>query len=161
MHQTLHEFRSQIDAAARRLNRISDEVSARPRGVGKWSVKQIVGHLIDSAANNHRRFVLAQLNDDFTFQGYDQEAWVAAQDYQHESWPLLVDLWRLYNLHLIHVASCIPASVLSAPRHPHSLHQLAWESVDEATPVTLEFLVRDYIGHARHHLDQIFAEEVC
>jgi hypothetical protein len=131
--------------------------SEERRGEEGWSPKEIVGHLIDSAANNHGRFVRAQFTDDLVFEGYAQEEWVAAQNYRGASWPALVELWRLYNLHLAHVMEHARHEELARPRHPHSLDRIAWQLVDAREPATLEYLMRDYVGHLKHHLAQIFA----
>jgi hypothetical protein len=104
----------------------------------------VLGHLIDSACNNHRRFVLGQSPDIRKFDGYAQNDWVGRQHYDKVSWRDLVALWTSYNRHLAHVMSCAPAETLA-----HSA-----ESYD-GTPVTLEFLMGDYITHLRHHLEQI------
>jgi hypothetical protein len=151
----LREFRETIKAAAGRLNRVSEaESEARP-AADQWSAKEALGHLIDSAANNHRRFVEAQWKDDLVFQGYNQERWVGVQRYQVASWHSLVELWCAYNLHLAHVIACIPDDALGRPRTRHNLDQIAWQRVDQDEPVTLEYLVRDYFGHLNMHLDQI------
>src|SRR4051812_1604531 len=97
----LEEFRQTIESSAERLRSITEEQSERARAEGKWSAKEIVGHLIDSAANNHQRFVRGQFSENLIFPGYDQNQWIQAQQYQRESWPLLIELWRLYNLHLL------------------------------------------------------------
>jgi len=91
---------------------ITESQSERPRAEDQWSSKQIIGHLIDSAANNHARFVLGQLKDDLVFPGYEQDRWVASQHYQEASWSQLVELWRAYNLHLAHVMSYVPKEKL-------------------------------------------------
>jgi DinB superfamily len=65
-----------VDRGAAELLKMTDDTASRPRGPGKWSPKQLVGHLIDSAVNNHARFVRAQLQDDLVFPGYDQDGWV-------------------------------------------------------------------------------------
>jgi len=70
----------------------------------------------------------------------------------------LIQLWSSYNLHLVHVASAVPEDVLTKPRSPHTLDQIAFNLVDKNDPATLEYLIRDYLDHLRHHLDQIFAE---
>lgn len=155
MNDALEDFRRTVERASEFLLGMSEAESGARRAAGAWSAKETVGHLIDSAANNHQRFVRAQFRDDLVFDGYSQEDWIAAQGYGDEPWPQLVQLWRLYNLHLLHVASRIPADVLRRPRHPHSLHVIAWELVDEGEPATLEYLVRDYVGHLKHHLGQI------
>jgi DinB superfamily len=142
------------EAAARLLN-ISDVQRQTASLAGQWSARQIVGHLIDSAANNHQRFVRAQLMNDLNFPGYDQEQWVMIQQYQDEDWPTLIQLWKSYNDHLVHVIDRIPADVLQRPRWPHSLDRIAWQTVSADEPATLEYLIRDYIGHLRDHVAQI------
>ena len=89
MQQWLEDFRNTIDSATPRLAEISEAQSAQPRAEDHWSSKQILGHLIDSAANNHARFVLGQLKDDLLFPGYDQDGWVRTNHYQEASWPQL------------------------------------------------------------------------
>lgn len=122
---------------------------------GQWSAQQILGHLIDSAANNHQRFIRAQFMNDLVFPGYDQEQWVAAQHYPDEDWPALIQLWKSYNDHLVHVIAHIPAAVLHQPRWPHTLDRIAWRAVSADEPATLEYLIRDYIGHLNDHVRQI------
>ena len=103
MEQWLENFKQTIDAAVPRLREISESESEVPRAEDHWSSKQIIGHLIDSATNNHARFVLGQLKDDLVFAGYDQNGWVRTNHYQQAPWTQLIDLWRAYNLHLHHV----------------------------------------------------------
>src|SRR4051812_3645052 len=100
MEDELEDFRRTVEESAARLLGITEEKSRAPRIEGKWSPKEIIGHLIDSASNNHQRFVRAQFTDDLVFPGYEQESWVRAQKYSEEPWPLLVVLWRSFNLHL-------------------------------------------------------------
>ena len=97
-----------VGAATPRLEAISDADASRPRSEGKWSRKEIVGHLIDSASNNHGRFVRAQFSDDLVCPTYDQDAWVRVQNYIRAPWVELVTLWSLYNLHLTRVIAAIP-----------------------------------------------------
>ena len=155
MKDALEDFRRTVEGAAESLLGMTEEQSERRSAPGKWSAKEVVGHLIDSAANNHQRFVRAQFQDDLVFPGYAQEEWNAAQHYQEESWPRLVELWRLYNLHLLRVVSHIKEEELRRPRHPHTLHRIAWKLVAEDEPATLEYLIRDYVEHLKHHLGQI------
>jgi hypothetical protein len=82
---------------------------------------------------------------------------VNSQNYADESWPELIQLWSAYNLHLHHVASVVPAAILTKPRATHTLDQIAFNLVEKSKPATLEYLIRDYVDHLRHHLDQIFA----
>ena len=158
MQQWLEDFRQTIDAATPRLLNISEAESEQPRAEDHWSSKQIIGHLIDSAANNHARFVLAQLKDDLLFPGYEQDGWVRVQQYQKAQWPRLVELWRAYNLHLLHVMSCVPQEKLTNQCTQHSLQTIAFETVSEKEPVTLEYLMKDYVVHLKHHLNQVLGE---
>jgi hypothetical protein len=151
----LRDFEETIRGATARLQEISADESCKSSD-GEWSPKQILGHLIDSAANNHQRFVRGQFTDHLEFPGYEQEQWVSAQQYNDESWPAVIELWRAYNMHLLHVVSVIPQHVLTQPRDKHSLDQIAFNTVDRRSPTTLEYLIRDYLVHLKHHLDQIW-----
>ena len=156
MQTFLEDFRQTIEMSAERLLELSASESQTPRAQDKWSPREIVGHLIDSAANNHQRFVRAQFNNALVFPGYEQERWVDVQHYNDEDWSQLVQLWKLYNLHLAHLASFISPEILGGERSEHNLDVIAWQSVDKREPVTLEYFIRDSAGHMRHHLDQIF-----
>lgn len=151
----LAEFRAALESASERLLEIPEAETEVALSDG-WCAKQILGHLIDSAANNHARFVRAQLQDDLLFEGYDQEGWVRVQKYEQESWATLVDLWTNYNLHLLHIIENIPEETLRKPRAKHSLDKIAWQTVSASEPVTLDYFIRDYFGHLQEHLGQIF-----
>lgn len=159
MQEFLDDFRQTISTASERLLQISAAQSQIPRAEGKWSPKEIIGHLIDSASNNHQRFVRAQFTDDLVFAGYEQEGWVRVQDYQGEPWPELVQLWKLYNQHILHFMSLIPEKTRRKARHKHNLHQIASDSLREDEPVTLEWFMRDYVDHMKKHLSQILGAE--
>jgi hypothetical protein len=146
-----------VESAFSRLSAISESASQRQTIPGAWTPKEILGHLIDSAANNHQRFVRAQFSDNLVFPGYDQEQWVKAQHCDQEVWRDLIHLWRSYNLHLAHVVANIPENALKDLRAQHSLDRIAWRLVPANAPTNLEYLVRDYIGHMQEHLEQIFA----
>jgi hypothetical protein len=118
--------------------------TAIPAG-GGWSARQILGHLIDSACNNHRRFVMGQWPSLERYDSYEQDEWVACQRYDTVPWSDLLTLWAAYNRHLAHVMACVSES--SAARE-------AW-APDGARRITLAFLMDDYVRHLRHHLDQL------
>lgn len=159
MKDALEDFRLTIQTTAARLHALDEAEAQTARGdADAWTPKEIVGHLIDSAANNHQRFVRAQFKDDLVFPGYEGEEWVRAQRYNEESWPLLVELWKHYNLHLLHVMAVAPLEKLKRPRAEHSLDRIAWQTVEPTEPATLEYLMRDYIGHLKSHLQQIFPD---
>jgi hypothetical protein len=156
MKDALEDFQSALEHAEARLLSLTETESEARRAPEKWSPKETIGHLVDSAANNHQRFVRTQFTDSLVFPPYEQDDWVAVQHYQQESWPALVQLWLSYNLHLLHIVSRIPESKLTQSRTEHNLDRIAWRTVSRDEPVTLEYFIRDYIAHMKHHLQQIF-----
>jgi hypothetical protein len=137
------DLRQTTDAALPKLRAISDAAAGEPTAPGKWSRKEIIGHLIDSASNNHQRFIRAQQVSRLSFPPYEQNHWSASQQCNARTWADLVGLWHAYNLHLAHVIERIPDRHLAVP------------CVIESDAVTLEFLVTDYVVHLRHHLAQV------
>jgi hypothetical protein len=155
MYEYVAELREIVERATPALLALDDLTTVRRPAPGKWSPREILGHLIDSAANNHQRFVRAQFQDDLVFPGYDQDAWVAAQRYHETAWPDLVTLWRAYNLHVARVMAAVPEEARLRPRARHNLDRIAWVAVPADQPATLDYFMRDYVGHLRHHLRQI------
>ena len=155
MDDFLDDFRATVAAESIRLMSLSDEAAGVPASAGKSSPKEVIGHLIDSAANNHARFVRAQLSDELVFPGYDQEAWVKVQRYNQRAWMELVSLWRAYNTHLAAVIEGISEDRLHLQRATHNLNEIAWRTVPRNEPVTLDYFIRDYLGHMKHHLAQV------
>jgi hypothetical protein len=115
-------------------------LSSRP-APGKWCRKEILGHLVDSAANNHQRFVRAALAGELSFPGYAQDGWVSAQRWAEEGWDVIVDLWTALNRHLAHLLAGLPAAAMSAPCR-----------IGDRSAVTLAALAEDYLQHLEHHL---------
>ncbi len=152
------ELSNVLDRVLPKLEAIDDVTAGNEAAEGKWSRKEILGHLIDSACNNHRRFVTAQGREDLFFEGYDQEHWVRTQRYRQESWKNLVQLWHTYNRHLVWVIDGIPERELVNPRQTYTLDQIAWEIKPKEEPVSLGYLVDDYIDHMENHLRQILGE---
>ncbi len=123
------------------LARIPEAESERRPAPERWTKKEVVGHLIDSASNNHQRFVRGQLASGQAFPRYEQEGWVRVQNYQAAGWPALIDLWRAYNAHLLHVAGQMADEGRRATCR-----------VGDGGEVTLEWLFVDYVDHLEHHL---------
>jgi hypothetical protein len=155
MSEAATALRETVTTALPRLRALSEAETARRSAPGKWSAREIIGHLIDSAAVNHARFVRGQFKEDLVFPGYDQDAWVRAQHYQSAPWNELVDLWSLYNLHLARVMEAAPETLVSREHSRHNFHEIAWRTVTPEALVTLGDLMLDYVFHLRHHLDQI------
>ncbi len=129
------------------LRSISNERSVWRYGPEKWSKREILGHLIDSAANNHQRFVRVANSGALEFTRYDADEWVARQRYHEILWEPLLELWTAYNRHLAHVLGAVP----------NELGDVSCELHFEK-PVTLRWVARDYVDHMNHHLRQIFEE---
>ncbi len=149
------ELREAINEATPILQAMSDDRSRLRPAPGKWCPREIIGHLIDSASNNHQRFVRAQFQDDLIFPGYEQDAWVAAQQYRDAPWDDLIALWRSFNLHIARFMDIIPEDVRMRPRVRHNLDQIATNAVPRDKPATLDYFMRDYVVHLKHHLAQI------
>jgi DinB superfamily len=138
------ELISFIDSADVALRKVSEENSGKPALPGGWSRKQVLGHLLDSASNNHQRFVRAALQDSLEFPSYDQDGWVRVEAVQGVPWPTLITLWANYNRYLAHVIAHLPPGKLEVAC-----------KIGSNKPVTLAFLVEDYVRHLAHHLAQI------
>ena len=143
MKTVADDLESRLTVAKRLRETDARTVSQRP-APGKWSAKETLGHLIDSAANNHQRFVRVQLYDDLDLPGYEQESWVAVQGYQEAAWGDLLWLWKAFNEHLVRIIALIPEEKLART------FRVAGEE-----PVTLGYWVEDYLRHMQKHLGQI------
>ena len=146
-----------VGRAAPALLRIDDRASASRPAPGKWSPREIIGHLIDSASNNHQRFVRMSARDDLVVEGYEQDRWVASQRYQDAPWRELVVLWLTYNRHLARVMTATPAADRARSRPVHNLDERAYRPVPRDRAVTLDYFMSDYVDHLEHHLAQVLA----
>lgn len=149
------DLRNTVTRVAALLAGVPEEIAARRPAPGKWSAKEVVGHLVDSASNNHQRFIRAQFQDDLVFPGYDQDEWVALQHYQEASWSHLLTLWRDFNLHLAHVMTVTTPEQRLRERQRHSLDRIAYQTVPLDRPATLDAFMRDYVDHLHHHVRQL------
>ena len=132
------------------LRALDEAASARPWAEGKWTRRQVLGHLVDSAVNNYHRVIRAQESDELHFPGYQQEHWVEAGGYARRGWADLLDLWRALNLQLAHALEAVPAA-----------REGMRCFVGEGEAVTLAFLARDYVRHLEHHVGQILTPETA
>ena len=119
----VQELRTAVDTATPRLFALGDRSAARP-APNKWSPREIIGHLVDSASNNHQRFVRGQLQDDLVFPGYAQDDWVRIGRYAEAPWEDLVTLWRTFNLQLARVMEAITEETRRRPRTSHNFAEI-------------------------------------
>jgi nitroreductase len=143
----LAELQYALAVLSGRLAGISNERAAAKLAPESWSPKQELGHLIDSAANNHQRIVRAQLEDNLALPGYDGDRWVELHGYQNREWTELIALWRAGNSQLLAAAESAPEGAWS-----HTL------SVGGSEPMTLRFVLDDYVDHMASHLRHIGVE---
>jgi hypothetical protein len=130
------------------LRALTDEAAARNDGrPASWTRKEELGHLIDSATNNHIRFVLATIDGEFRGLGYAQDKWVAAHAYGDMVWSELIELWYRFNAMLAHVVERIPEA------HLGNRCVIGWGVV------TLGSVIEDYLLHMQHHLDHVLARD--
>lgn len=140
------EIRAEVQAAAARFRAIGEAKASADHGPGEWTAKQILGHLINSAENNHQLYVRAQLTSPFAYAGYDQAAWVELQEYAGRPWEELVDLWEALNRHLAAAIERVPVEKLGTPC-----------SFGAKEPKPLEWWMRDYLRHLKMHIADIEA----
>jgi hypothetical protein len=139
-------LREEVTQAALRFKQLSDAQASADRGLAKWVNKETLGHLIDSAANNHQRFVRAQFTIPFVWPGYEQTSWVTLHRYRERPWAELVELWVALNRHVAAVIESVPADKLSTPC-----------TIGDHQPEPLEWWMRDYLRHLKHHIEQLAA----
>lgn len=142
--QSLKHLRAVINEVPPKLSKLPlSQLELKPSPV-KWSPKEELGHLLDSAANNHQRIVRTQLEHEPKMPGYDGNAWVELHKYQQRNWQEMIDLWRDLNQQLLAAAEAVPDP--------------AWSrtcTIADSLPLTLKFVFEDYIDHMVHHLKHI------
>jgi hypothetical protein len=132
-----------------KLLSLSEEVVSIRLNNQNRTVRQILGHLADSASNNTHRIVHLQYRESpVSFPNYatfgNNDRWIAIQNYQHEDWNSLVQFWKYLNIHIIHVIRNVDQAKLTN-------HWIAGEN----SMVSLEDMIADYLPHLELHLSQI------
>ena len=131
-----------IESWRQRLLQLDPNMAHEKPTPERWSISEVIGHLIDSACNNQQRFVRAQFCDELVFPKYEQNDWVSAANYQTFDWESLVELWYRYNKLIAHLFRNMKESELTTPC-----------TITPNETCTLEFLVHDYLDHLNHHLE--------
>ena len=146
LREVAQEIQSLVTSCVAEWRDLTEEVITHRPTPDSWSAKEIIGHLIDSASNNHQRFVRLQIRDSLIFPDYqhDNEYWVKIQRYQERPWQELLALWRHFNSHVDYLIQSV---------NPHCLSH-AWQ-VDSETRISLRELMSDYLRHMRVHVAQV------
>ncbi len=144
MREIAAELAGVVERATPALRQIGDRDAGAAALPGGWSRKQAIGHLIDSASNNHQRFVRAAQAGSLVSPNYDQDGCVKVQAFQEAAWPILLDAREGMNRLLVHVLTHLPAAAASAPCR-----------IGDHAAIPLAELAHQYVHHLRHHLDQI------
>jgi hypothetical protein len=151
------DLRAAIDEGVALFKGATEERTARRPAADKWSAREVIGHLIDSACNNHRRFIINQGDGSrLQIDGYEQNEWVARNRYAGTNASDLVPMWATYNRHIARVLEAVPDEVLNRDRGPLSDDAFTYMDRRPTTAfATLGYLAEDYVAHLRHHLKQI------
>jgi DinB superfamily len=144
MKKTAKILQQTLNKALPLLKSITKEMAAEKPLPHKWSKKEIIGHLIDSACNNHQKMVRTQFQKHLDFVGYQQDEWVAIQQYQQADWSKMLKIWLAYNLQIVHLLKTVSKKSLK-----NTL------SIDGKGHYTLAFIMQDYVVHLEHHLNVI------
>jgi hypothetical protein len=147
MKTVADELRITLQQVLPHLEKIPNEEASLKPLPHKWSKKEILGHLIDSANNNQQKFVRTMAQKHLDFVGYEQDFWVAVQHYQSRNWLEIIALWYNSNLQIAHIIENVKSEALQNTIR-----------IEDAGPFTLEFIMRDYIEHLKHHLRQVLPE---
>lgn len=128
------------------LKELPEEVYLTKRNWQNRSIIQVLGHMVDSASNNHQRLVRLQYTRNLVFPDFRQvnDLWIAIQDYQHADWNNMIQLWKFFNLHIIHVIQSVNLNKL----------ENYWNDF-EGTKVTMEQMIEGYLWHLELHLKEI------
>ena len=131
-----------------------EEFNHKPRPT-KWSKKELLGHLIDSAYNNHQRFLRAEGQGNLIFLGYDQDEWVIRNDYQSRTKEEVLETWISVHHHLGCLIKGLSKEVLHQETTNHNFHKICMNLLEVGQPITLSYLIWDYLFHLEYHLNQI------
>jgi len=145
MRAIASDLKNIIDQHISALRALPDqEIKDKPSPT-KWSRKEILGHMVDSAQNNIRRFIVAQYEESPRIV-YNQDKWVAISHYQEYESADLINLWYLLNKHIVVILENMAEEMKQRESQTEALH-------------TLEWLALDYIKHLKHHLHQVLKLE--
>lgn len=134
-------YKEIVESFYNKLISVESDITGVKLAEDKWSLKEIVGHLIDSASNNHQRFVRLQISDLLDFPPYQGEVWVNNQKHNSMNWGMLISLWYNYNLLLLNIINEIDSSKL----------ENVW--IKEEAAIPLSELIIHYFRHLELHIE--------
>jgi hypothetical protein len=141
----IDRLRYQLQRFPPKFRSLGDSEVSEKSFPNKWSKKEILGHLIDSATNNHHRFIRAINDPGITrIERYDQDLWVKQNNYQNIPAEVILVFWSSYNNHLLNFFINLP---------PAKFNHLC--DINKPDLVTLAWLINDYVDHLEHHINQI------
>lgn len=146
-----------VKNGSRSLSMISEAEFSNKSFPKKWSKKEVLGHLIDSAVNNLCRFSAAACGGSFHFNRYNQDHWVDINDYYNRQGKELIELWVAVNTHIAKLISKIPDKILLEQTSDHNFDEICMLMVEKGSKSSLSYLIWDYIYHLEHHLAQIIS----
>jgi hypothetical protein len=146
MKNVTTELTNIITTFSNRISELPEAEFSIKNNPAKWSKKEVLGHLIDSAENNLRRFICGQYESEPPKIRYDQNYWVNANDYLNSPASDIIANWKLINLKICRVLN-------SMPRENYS--KLCDTGKESPNLHTVEWLAIDYVKHLKHHLNQI------
>ena len=148
MEKVIQELNAIVEEFTAKFSQFSETELAEKPFPNKWSKKEVIGHLIDSAQNNLRRFIVGQYEKTPPKIVYQQDFWVAANNYQHMTGEDVINLWQLVNSQIANVLTTMPKEFYS---------RLCDTSHEGEQHRSLEWLAQDYVKHMKHHLNQVIA----
>jgi len=137
------ELNSIINDFYNKYKGLDNEIASKRPGTDRWTLKEIVGHLIDSASNNHQRFVRLQIVDELIFPGYgkDNSKWLEIEKYNELNFYDIISLWKQYNILIGNIIKETDEGKL----------ENYWIKSD-GDKITLKDLMIDYVRHMREHV---------
>ncbi len=139
-------LRQSVNDWEKKLIKLDEHIFSEVQNVQGRTIKQLVGHLVDSASNNHQRIVRLQYNQSLIFPDYTRynDRWIAIQQYQDEDKQIIIQLWKYFNLHLAYIIDNVDEFELNN----------SWLD-GENELLSLREIINGYFSHFKLHLAEI------
>ncbi len=144
MKDVANELDKIIDGFISKYKDLDEEITGKKLSIDKWTLKEIIGHLIDSASNNHQRFLRLQLRNDLEFPDYNKDDWIKLQKYNEILYSDLLSLFLYYNKLIKQIILNVDKNCLK------NKWNVAWD--ENTNYITLERLIKHYVEHIKGHI---------